>query len=56
MDPFTKYYRRQVDVGANREAIGPVYTVTPFLKLGHGIGLFYERYIPNRETYVGWRR
>jgi hypothetical protein len=36
MDPLTKYYLRQAGAAADHiaEAVGPVYTVTPFLQRG----------------------
>jgi hypothetical protein len=36
MDPLVVYYRRQA--GRGRDDIGPVYSVSPFMQRGHGIG------------------
>jgi len=40
MTPLGQYYIRQAGGGGGGHGIGPVYSVSPFVQRGHGIGSF----------------
>ena len=40
MTPLGQYYIRQAGGGGGEHGIGPVYSVSPFVQRGHGIGSF----------------
>jgi len=40
MTPLGEYYIRQAGGGGGGRGIGPVYSVSPFVQRGHGIGSF----------------
>jgi hypothetical protein len=40
MDALTSYYIQQAGHGRVNDGIGPVYTSTPFVQRGHGLGDF----------------
>ena len=40
MTPLGQYYIRQAAGGGGERGIGPVYSVSPFVQRGHGIGSF----------------
>ena len=40
MNTLAKYYVRQAGGGSGDNGVGPIYTVTPFVQRGSGIGNF----------------